>query len=316
MSRAEPLPRKPVAPPCLPAPMRRPQEFALLRHREQCGPRVFRVYSLRCIFKLFSLTLRGKGHCFSLPLSDRFLGREFEPSVSLQKYSQRRVPPAPTQISAQDPWAPNRKGVGQGEGIHLGRGRRIRVLPSLPTAPGGCDGVAEFPFLCEPVTMKVEARTQKVQKSPVSCSAPQVGRVRTSPPGTSSLPWRFLFQIIFGPFFRICMITHHCTKFFPQNTCHWCDLEWSDHNSEILGFPHLWLPCGESSQETLKDVARSSPVFPSQSNYRMNCCFILFCFSYTGFPSLGPWAAGMLINLTPWLIPPPSPLPQWFQERK
>ena len=148
MSRAEPLPRKPVAPPCLPAPMWRPQEFALLRHRAQCGPRVFRVDSLGCIFKLFSPTLRGKGHCFSLPLSDRFLGREFEPSVSLQKYSQRRVPPAPTQISAQDPWAPNRKGVGQGEGIHLGRGRRIRVLPSLPTAPGGYDGVAEFPFLC------------------------------------------------------------------------------------------------------------------------------------------------------------------------
>ena len=166
-------------------------------------------------------------------------------------------------------------------------------------------------FVCEPVTMKVEARTQKVQKSPVSCSAPQVGRVRTSPPGASSLPWRFLFQIIVGPFFRICMITCHCTKFFPQNTCHWCDLEWSDHNSEILGFPHLWLPCGESSQETLKDVARSSPVFPSRSNYRMNCCFILLCFSYTGFPSLGPWAAGMLINLTPWLIPPtltPSPV--------
>lgn len=131
-------------------------------------------------------------------------------------------------------------------------------------------------------------------------------RVRPSPPGSSLLPWTLLFQITVGPFFGICMITRHCTKFFPQKTRHWRDLEQSDHNSEILVFPHLWLPWGESSQETLKDVARSSPVFPSQSNYRMSC-FILFCFSYTGFPSLGPWA-GILINLTACLTPPSPPL--------
>ena len=138
-------------------------------------------------------------------------------------------------------------------------------------------------------------------------------RVRTSPPGSSLLPWTFLFQITVGPFFGICMITHHCTKFFPQKTHHWRDPERSDHNSEILVFPHLWLPCRESSQETLKDVARSSPVFPSQSNYRMSC-FILFCFSYTGLPSLGPWAAGILINLTACLTPPTPPFPSDFKK--
>lgn len=38
--------------------------------------------------------------------------------------------------------------MGRGEGVPLGRGRGIRVLPSLSTAPGGRNGAAEFPFLC------------------------------------------------------------------------------------------------------------------------------------------------------------------------
>ena len=75
-----------------------------------------------------------------------------EGSLSLQFPSRNtpkgESPPALPQISAQGPWASKRKGVGRGEGIPLGRARGIRVLPSLSTAPAGCNGAAEFPFLC------------------------------------------------------------------------------------------------------------------------------------------------------------------------
>ena len=86
----------------------------------------------------------GGGHHLSPPLSDRFLGRESELSVSLGKHPPkgnlpRSAPRAPEHHTGRV-WS-------EEQGFPLGRGRRIRVLPLLPTRPWERDGAEWVQFL-------------------------------------------------------------------------------------------------------------------------------------------------------------------------